>query len=259
MSTTPSVPVVSIPAPAPVPPAAVPSAGWAWLKAHELLVIVVLGFTLLWFVSGKVESIITAHDAANLTATKLTLAAQVATNQATATVVAQQAADYKALAVKAQAQDVALAQVNATLSQLLAKQQSTDSTMSVSELAARWNVLVPMAGAAVVNGQTTLPDAGAHATVAQLEQVPVLTTQLANEKTVTANTQNLLTAATQQVLTLGQRVDGLNLQLGDADKVCTAQIAVVKAQARKGKRRYFIAGWLVGFFSRQVIKTETGL
>ena len=236
-----------------------PSAGWAWLKAHEKLFIFIFGFVLLWFVAGKVENIIAAHDNANLTAVKATLAAQTEANQATAALVAQQAAYMKALTAKYQSQDAALVQQNATLLQLLAKQQKADSAMSVSELAARWTALVPTAGVSLVNGQIALTDVGAHATVSQLEQVPVLTTELENEKTVTANVQSLLTASNQQVLTLGQRVDGLNLQLGDADKVCTAQISVIKAQARKSKRRWFIAGFITGFISRQIIKTETGL
>lgn len=249
---TPSVNVVLTQTPAPATPIR------TFLKNHETLIIFVLGFVLLWFISGRVENTIAAHDAANLLSTQATLASQVEKNQATAATVAQQAADFKALADKVQTQNAALVQANTALATALSARQKTDATLTLPELEARWAQLVPNAGLSITNGQATVSDAGAHATVAQLEQVPVLTTELANEKTETASTNTLLAASNGQVVTLNGLVSGLQLQAVDKDKDCQAQIRVVKDAARKSKRRWFIIGFITGFLSRQVIKTETG-
>jgi hypothetical protein len=61
------------------------------------------------------------------------------------------------------------------------------------------------------------------------------------------------------VATLNEEVSGLRLENTDEAKVCTAQIAVVKAQAAKSKRRWFIAGVVTGWVGRQLLKTYTGL
>jgi len=56
------------------------------------------------------------------------------------------------------------------------------------------------------------------------------------------------------VTTLNTEVGSLRLQLGDDAKVCSAQIATVKAAARRSKRRWFYAGLVAGFIGRQLIK-----
>jgi uncharacterized protein YecT (DUF1311 family) len=230
-----------------------------YFKLHETLIIILASFTLLWFVSGKIEGVIAAHDAVNLATTKATLAAQVQTNNDRQALIAQQAADYKALAAKYQAQDAALAQANVALAQALTAQQKKDAALPIPQLVTRWIQLVPDAGVSVAaNGTVSVSEVGAHATVNELEKVPVLTTELANEKQVCSNTSTLLDAANGRVVTLNSQVDGLKLQSKDADNVCKAQIAVVKADARKSKRRWFVIGFISGFVSRQAIKTYTG-
>lgn len=258
-------PVSPVPAPSVViqtAPPVVPTTVRTFLKNHETLLIFVLGFLLIWFVSGKVENAIAAHDNANLKTVQATLAAQVDANQKTAALVAQQAADYKALASKLEAQDTALAQANVALTQALTKRQSTDAVLPMPELVSRWSQLVPgsdFSSATVTpTGDVSVSPTNAHATVNELEKVPVLTAQLENEKTAETNLNTLLAASNGQVVTLNGAVDGLKLQITDDDKVCKAQIAVVKAQARKSKRRWFVAGFITGFASRQALKTYLG-
>ena len=241
------------------PPTITPAIGIAFLKAHERLIAFVLGCALLWFVSGKIESVIAAHDSANLAATKATLAAQVQTDAERQALITQQAADYKALAAKYQAQDAALAQANVALVQALTKQQKVDAALPIPQLVVRWQQLVPDAGLTVTPTGVAITEAGAHATVNELEKVHVLDAELTNEKQVCTNTAALLTAANQQFVTLNGQVGGLNAELKDSANVCKAQIAVVKAEARKSKRRWFIGGFIAGFASRQAIKTYFGL
>ncbi len=263
MSTSPVSPVQTVllsaaPQPLPVPTNAVST----FLKRHETLIIFVLGFLLFWFVSGRVENIIAAHDNNNLTTVKAELAAQVATDKKTQDLVAQQAADMKALSAKMLAQDAALVQANKSLATALSQRQQTDATLPTKELAARIYTLSNAPSASISfsdTGSISLERDGAVAVVQTMEQVPVLTEQLANETKVADNTNTLLSAANGQVATLNTLVAGKDLELKKADDTCKAEIKTVKDAARKSKRRWFIGGFIAGFASRQVIKTYLGI
>lgn len=229
-----------------------------YIKTHERLVLSVIAGLVLWFSIGKIDTLIANHDHANLQQAQVTAQVQQEKNTVLATQVAQNAAQYKELSDKVQSQNAQLEQAKTQLATALAKQQKTDATLPPSDLVARWNTLVPQAGATVTPNGVTLSSAGAVVTVQQLEEVPVLSSQLENERTQLGNDQNLISAANASITTLNLRVDGLNLQLSDNAKVCTAQIKTIKAEARKSKRRWFIVGMVIGFIGRQVIKTETG-
>ena len=120
------------------------------------------------------------------------------------------------------------------------------SATTPAELVARLNTLVPQADATVTPTGVALPEAGAVATVQQLEQVPVLTQQLSDETQIASDTAGLLAAANENRATLTDEISGLKLEAVDSAKVCTAQIAVIKAEARKSKRRWFVAGFVAG-------------
>lgn len=232
-----------------------------FLLDHERMLIAVFAVALVWGVSGKIQDVIAAHDKANLTAQQAVLASQVEKNAALAEQVAQQAQQYKALADKVELQNTALEQANVALATALSKQQKADNGMALPELAKRWLELVPgvSGGLTLTNGQLALSDPASHATVNELERVPVLNQQLSNAKSEKANEDQLLTASNQRVDTLNTRVDGLTLQLKDADKVCVEQIKVVKDEARKSKRRWFIVGYISGLATRGAIKVFTGI
>ena len=233
-----------------------------FLKHHETLLIVVLGFALLWSLSGKVQGIIAAHDNANLQTVTATLNAQVDADKKTAAVVAQQKAEFDALSARLTAQDAALRQTNAALVSALAKKQATNNTLTVPELVNRWAQLVPTVnfdGAQVTaDGGVSVSPANAHATVNELEKVPVLEEQLANETTIASNTSDLLVSSTVRVAALNTLVLGKDAELKKADDVCKADIKVVKDAAKKSKRRWFVGGFIAGFVSRQAIKTYFG-
>ena len=229
-----------------------------FLKDHERLVLAVIAGLVLWFAIVKVDTLIANHDNATLQQAQVVAAVQEEKNVALAKQVAEQAAEYKALADKVNAQNAALEQANVNLANALIKQQHTDAGLPPTELVARLNTLVPNANASITNGQTTLPQSGTVAVVQELEKVPVLTTQLQNKGTELDNAQKLLGTSQGQVATLTEQVTGLQVKAVDDAKVCAAQIAVVKAEARRSKRRWFYAGVIIGFIGRQLIKTETG-
>ena len=230
----------------------------AYLKAHEKLVLAAIAGLLLWFAVGHVESIIAAHDNANLAQAKVVAQSQADKTEAIAAQVAQQSAQYQALATKLDAQNAALVAANKQRATALAQRQKTDATLPPSELAVRWTTLVPQAGATVTPNGVTLPSTGAVATVQQLEQVPVLQKQLGNTQDELKNAQQLLTASNGQVTTLNTEAGSLRVQITDNAKVCDARVKVESDKVHKARRRWFIVGYVAGFLSRQYIKSATG-
>ena len=231
----------------------------AYLKAHEKLVLAAIAGLLLWFAVGHVESIIAAHDNANLAQAKVVAQSQADKTEAIAAQVAQQSAQYQALATKLDAQNAALVAANTQLATALAQRQKTDATLPPSGLAERWHQLVPQVTTSDVSaGQMTVNTPGVSATVQQLEQVPVLHAQVANQSKELGNAQNLLTASNRQVTTLNTEVGSLRVQLSDNAKVCDARVKVESDKVHKARRRWFVIGYVAGFLSRQYIKSATG-
>src|ERR1017187_6460726 len=142
-----------------------------WLKQHEKLVLAVIAGLVLWFGIGRIDTLIANHDNATLHQVQVVADQQAAVNQGLAQQAAYQAAQYKELAAQVAAQNAQLEAANVALSNALVKQQHTDATLPPSELAARWNKLVPEAGATVVTNGVLLPEQGAVSTVVQLEEV----------------------------------------------------------------------------------------
>lgn len=230
-----------------------------WLQKHERLVLAVLGGAILWLAIGKIDTLIINHDAANLHQAQVVADKQEQINYNLAKQAEQQAAQYKALAEQVTKQNAALESANVQLSLALSKQQKTDATLPPTELAQRWNTLVPTAIATVTPSGIAVPQSGAIATVQELEKVPVLSSQLENERTNYENDEQLLVAAKGMNDTLYTQIDGLKLQLTDDAKVCKAQVAEVKAQARKSKRTWLTIGYVAGIATRGAIKLLAGI
>jgi hypothetical protein len=237
-----------------------------WIKQHERLILAVIGGAILWLSIGKIDTLIINHDAANLQQAKVTAQVQADKNATLAAQAAQQAEQYKALAEQVAKQNAALENANVQLSLALSKQQKKDATLPPTELAQRWRELVPSYPehdpspvVSLDTGAITVTPAGAIATVQELEKVPVLSSQLENSRTQIENGEKLLEGQHAVVLTLSDQVDGLKLQLVDDAKVCKAQVAEVKAQARKGKRTWFTIGYVAGIATRGAIKLLAGI
>ena len=234
----------------------------SWLQKHERLVLAVIAGLVLWFGIGKIDILIANHDNATLHQAQVVADQQAAVNAGLAQQAAYQAAQYKELAAQVAAQNAQLEAANVALSNALIKQQHVDATLPLPELAKRWVAVTPGVEEANIKATPTgitVDDAGARATVEQLETVPDLIGRLTNTQTELKNAQTLTTAEGQQIATLNTLVTGKDALLKDADKVCTEKIKTVKDAAAKSKRRWFIVGYVAGFLSRQYIKTATGL
>lgn len=231
----------------------------SWLKHHEKMILAIIGGLVLWFAIGKIDTLIANHDAANLQQAKVVAQVQQSKNDALTAQIASDKAAFDAQVAKLDVRDAQLQSLQVQLVTALAKQQHTDATLPPTELVARFNTLVPAAGASVVPNGVMLPEQGAVATIQELENVPVLKQELTASQEQTSNVTILLGAETKQVTDRDSLISGLRLEAVDQTKVCTAQIAVVKAAARKSKRHWFIAGVVTGWIGRQLLKTYTGL
>jgi hypothetical protein len=228
-----------------------------WLLDHERLIIVVIVVVGLWFGYGKYAQIRADHDSAVLKQAQIVANQQATQNAALAAQVQTDAAQLKALSDKLEAQNQQLANANVALATALSKQQHTDATLPPTELAQRWAEITPNmpAGGVTVNTQNamTVTQAGAVATVQQLEKVQPLTEELANETTAKANVDQLLVSANKNIFDLDSQITGLNKSIVDNNAVCQDQIKLIKAQAAKSKRRWFVIGYVAGFLSREFI------
>lgn len=224
-----------------------------FLLDHERLIIIVIAAALIYAGYVRVTNIIADHDTAQLKQAQVAADAQKAQNTQLAQQVATDAANLKALQDKLESQNAQLVQANATLASALANRQRTDASLPPTDLAARWQVLVPQAQPTVVSSGLAVSQTGAVATVQALEQVPVLQEQLKNETTQKNNDDQIMQQQGKSISDLNASVTGLNKQIVDNDKVCKEQIKVEQDKAQKSKRKWFLIGWVTGFLSRQFI------
>src|SRR5271154_2208278 len=234
-----------------------------FLLDHERLIIVAIVAIGLWFGYGKYAQIRLDHDNAVLAQAKVTADAQAKANQQLEQQVSDDKAALQALTDKLSAQNQQLVNANTALATALSRQQKTDAALPVPDLVNRWAQLAPgtnFTGAIGSGNNVTVTPSNALATVQQLEKVPVLTTQLANETVEKTNDDQLISQQNKsisdlnnQVGTLNASVVGLNKQIVDNASTCADQIKVVKAEAAKSKRRWFVIGYIAGFLTRQFI------
>ncbi len=213
-----------------------------FIQAHEKVIITGILALALFGGIERVDSILVKHDKTQQTTQALVVAADVAKNAAIAQQVATDAATMKQMQAASDVKQTALNNQIIALATALVAQQKTDAAMTPTELTDRWNVLVPNAGASVTNGQVVIPDAGAHATVTQLELIPVQQQELVAAQQKYDLESGLLTESQKTNGDLNTQIAGLRTTLVDDTKKCEDDKKVIKAAARKSKFHYFLGG-----------------
>lgn len=219
----------------------------AFIKAHEFIIIVALLLGSALFVAQKyfdLSAAIENHRAQQATAS---LTAQTNTTNAEITQVKQSLVAYQDALVKSAAQNTQLQKVIDQRNSALTNQQKADTLLSSSNLATRWISQVGDNGIAATTAGFDVSNTAAIATVQTLEQVPVLKQDLKDEQSKEVNLQTDITAANDLVSKGKETAASMALEMQDKDKVCSAQLAVVKADARKSKLKTFFTGVVVGF------------
>lgn len=234
----------------------------SFIKAHEILIAIVLGSIIFWSVSGKVVNYFDnrAHQENDVKQAVLQAKLDAA---ASATAIAEQhAAEYKALTESVLAENTKLNASIAARDKATSDQQGKDKTLPPSELAQRWEVLanLPLGSVAPQQGSLfSVTDAGARLTVIALEEVPKLQGDLKDVTAEKSNSDKLLASSQQQVDNLNKTVTAKNEALAAADGACKAEIKVIKDDAAKSKRKWAIGGAIVGFIARTALKITTGI
>lgn len=133
----------------------------------------------------------------------------------------------------------ALASQNQTLTNALAAQKKIDSSLTPSQLGERVATLTDVPKNEVTpleNGHFDLTSNAVLQAALKLEEVPVLTQQLANET---------------QSLDLEKQAHNSDVVAGNAAlAACKTDVAKVTADARKSKWKWFAAGVVIGFLGR---------
>lgn len=230
-------------------------AATSWLLLHERLIITLVLIAVSVFGVNKLLDHEYAKDKTASDAAALVLSNQQVENKALAAQVATTQQQYQQLTVQLSQQNAQIAQAMQSRTVVLQQQQATDQTIPMPDLGNRWLTLTgikPSEMTATTQGVTVTPDA-ARTTVEQLESVPVLTADVASEKTENDNLSKELGSANDLSSDLTLQVAGLNTTLVDQTKACTTEEATLKAQARRSKLHWFGAGFGTGFVSGLVV------
>lgn len=221
----------------------------SWLKLHEKMVICVLVLATAVFLGGKYLDSSAAKAQANATvAVQLAADAKLSAQQA-ATQAAQVQAQYQAMVDILQKQNAALAQAVTQRDAVLGQQQTVDKTLSPTQLTQRWAQLVPNTLPIATPTGVTVTTTDAQATVAELENVPVLTQNLKDQTAIAANLQSELDGANKAGAENNTVITALNAEITNNDKACKAEVASVKAAGKKNSLKWFKRGFIAGFLS----------
>lgn len=224
----------------------------SWLKAHERIVIVFLVLLASVFAVNKIEDVVASRDAARATVAEAALASQKANDAQQATQTAQMQAQFQVMVDQLTKENIALAADVTARQGALQAQQGSDAHLPVSGLAQRIGTLasVPANSVSSSPAGVLLTQPGAVAVAQTLEQVPVLQADLKDETTIAANTQKELDGANGLTAQQAGQIVSLNKTIAAEDKDRKAEVDSVKADCRKSKRKWFVAGFITGIATR---------
>lgn len=213
-------------------PTVVVSNQLTWLQAHERLIIVFLVLLVGGWLGNHWLNI-SAENAKTAFAAQQQVAAA-------ATLQASEAAKTYQVAIDALSKQITALDVAMTQRQtVLVKQQAQTATLPSDQLVTLWQGLIPGINKGSItptgDGGYKVDGGPAIDTVNQLEEVPVLRANLSDETKLADDTHKTLDVCT--ALTDRQKTE-----IAEDKKTCDAQTASLKADARKSKRNWFVAG-----------------
>lgn len=183
-----------------------------FVKAHEAIIIEIVAGVLLWFSTSAVLKRWDTYESNKAKAAQVSVSNDTQANAATAALIDQLRSQF------------------ANSERQL--QEQTDAKIQQIKVAAPPEVAKDLGGTAVGN-DIDLPLDAARGITAQLATIPGLTTDLADARAIGTDDQKL--------------IDGLNKQLGDQTKACTAQVNALKVEKKKAWLSGFKYGAIVGF------------
>lgn len=228
------------------------SSAQSWLKTHETIIITILILIVSYFVLDKSLSIVQSWEQHKANEAAQTLANDKAKADADLAQAKQALSQYQAVLSQNEKINAQLVANIQSRDNLLAAQQKTDATLPPSQLGQRWVGLVGDSGIQPNTSGFAVSDTAALATVSKLEQVPVLTQDLKDEQTKSANLQKDVDNANGLISDGKNTITAMQQQEQAQTKACDAKVAAVKAEARKGKLKAFGIGYVLGYISGRV-------
>lgn len=225
----------------------------SWLKHHIVLLVIVI--VLVGASVYGIESIIARHDAVSSAKADIVLQQQTAQTNLLATKLQQD----EQLSAQQNAQLMAM---NAQLSSYITQRDKAaaiivqkDATLSALEAAQKITVQTKaQPGEVVVQGDTVQMDLSVSRTVvANQDQLPVVQADLTDAKTEIRQGETVIENLQTVVLDGRNTIDSMKTQAVDADRACKAEVATVKAQARKSKLKWFLTGLITGIIGGRYI------
>lgn len=235
------------------------ASGWQWLRAHERLIILMLILAVGAFGLSKYFDVDAARKDAKYVAQEQIVANDKQNSAAQAIATAQMQSQYTALVQALATQNAAL---GASIAQRTASQKAqviTDQTLPLPGLAARWNTLLPTVTPTVTTNGVTLNEQGVRDTVSQLELVPALQGNLADEIKIAQAYQQEAQKADALVNIESAQIAGLKTQIVDETKANAAEVAAVKAEGKKNSMKWFKRGFGLGFLSGLFVGHAAGI
>jgi hypothetical protein len=225
----------------------VPVPTLSWLQKHEKIVIVLLVVLLgVWGFQKYADQRAVAAETKAAVAESVKAAADRAAAQ-NAVTVQQVTQQYQTIIQTQTAQIQALMQQQAARDAAAIAQQKTDATLPSKALAQRMAAQANIAPVdiTVLGDDIRLTRPGALAVVQTMEQIPVLQANLKDETAVAKSTQTELDQANSVIGVQKTQITDLNNKNVADSKACQAEIAVVKAKARKDALKWFARGGAV--------------
>lgn len=129
----------------------------------------------------------------------------------------------------------------------LTEVQKTDETLPVPQLAFDWAAIIKRGNLTPTATTITADAQAAISTVQALQQGQADAFTIVDlNKTIAVS--NKYVESCRILIDSGEKeIDALKQQSADQDKSCKAEVAFVKAEARKSKSKWFKAGVVVGF------------
>ena len=224
----------------------------SWLKTHERLIIVVLVLAVGGFILNKTLDIQSKMADNKVQVAQSQLAQQKQADQQLLQTAQSSLTTYQTtLAAKDKQIDSLLSAIS-NRNQVLTTQQATDKTLPPSQIASRWTQLIDNSGVQNTQSGFEVTDDAAIATTVQLEQVPILTANLNDEKSIVTDKQAELDNANKLISDGKDTVSGLQKQIVDEEKTSIVQLKACQVGSRKGRLKWLGIGFVTGFIAGHI-------
>lgn len=220
------------------------AADLAWLKTHIVLLVIVIG--LVFGSVYGVENMLAKHDAATEAKYSLVLAQQTAQATALADQLKSDEANWTQLSSQLNAQNQIQQQQIAARDKQISILLSKINTLQPPEIVADLQPKLHAGNATVLPDGVKLDTEAARDMDKQITQGAAAAADLVNTKIELANETTLAVTANKNLSDAGAAVTALQKQNADQVQACAAEVKTIKAQARKSKIKFFLAGLVIG-------------